>query len=105
MSHPDRRRAQRLTLQQPVCLVIGDNGHEVTALTENLSSTGVLVYADRLILEGSEVGLIVVIPAEMESESRRMWSFGKIVRVERELKEGKFAMAIRFQRFEALSQT
>jgi hypothetical protein len=86
-------------------LVIGDNGHQVPALTENLSSAGVLVYADQLIQEGSEVGLIVVMPpVETEAEGRRMWCFGRVLRVETELKEGRFGMAIGFQRFEVLSQ-
>ena len=42
MSDPDRRRAQRIALQQSVSLVIGNGGYEVPAITENLSSAGVL---------------------------------------------------------------
>jgi len=105
MSDPDRRRAPRIALQQAVSLVIGNDGHEVAAITENLSSAGVLLYADQLIREGSEVGLILVVPAaEAETEGKWMWCFGKVLRVENELKEGKFGMAIGFQRFEVLSQ-
>jgi PilZ domain len=78
--------------------VIGNGGHEVPAITENLSSAGVLLYADQLIREGSEIGLILVVP------SKSIWCFGKVLRVEKELKEGKFGMAIGFQRFEVLSQ-
>ena len=105
MSDPDRRRAPRIALQQAVSLVIGNGGHEVPAITENLSSAGVLLYADQLIREGSEIGLILVVPAaEPEAEGKWMWCFGKVLRVERELKEGKFGMAIGFQRFEVLSR-
>ncbi len=105
MSDPDRRRAPRIALQQAVSLVIGNGGHEVPAITENLSSAGVLLYADRLIREGSEIGLILVVPAaEAEAEGKSMWCFGKVLRVEKVLKEGKFGMAIGFQRFEVLSQ-
>ena len=61
--------------------------------------------ADQLIREGSEVGLILVVPAaEAETEGKWMWCFGKVLRVENELKKGKFGMAIGFQRFEVLSQ-
>jgi hypothetical protein len=49
MSDPDRRRAPRIALQQAVSLVIGNGGHEVPAMTENLSSDGVLLNADQLI--------------------------------------------------------
>jgi hypothetical protein len=105
MSDPDRRRAQRIALQQFVSVVIGDDGHEVPAITENLSSAGVLLYADQLIREGSEIGLILVVPpVETEAEGKRMWCFGEVLRVEKELKEGKFGMAIGFQRFQVLSQ-
>ena len=105
MSDPDRRRAPRIGLQQAVSLVIGNGGHEVLAITENLSSAGVLLYADQLIREGSEIGLILVVPSpEPEAEGKWMWCFGKVLRVENELKEGKFGMAIGFQRYEVLSQ-
>ncbi len=105
MSDPDRRRAPRIALQQAVSLVIGNGGHEVPAITENLSSAGVLLYADQLIREGAAVGLIVVLPPiETETEGKRVWCFGKVVRVEKELKEGKFGMAIGFRRYEVLYQ-
>ncbi len=72
MSDPDRRRAQRITLKQAVSLVVGNGGREVPAITENLSSAGVLLYADQLIQEGSEIGLILVVPPlEMETEGKR----------------------------------
>jgi PilZ domain-containing protein len=104
MSDLDRRRAQRIALQQAVTVMIGNDGHEVPAITENLSSDGVLLYADQLIQEGSEIGLILVVPpVKAETEGRRMWCFGKVLRVEKELKEGKFGIAIGFQRLEVLS--
>ena len=83
-------------------LVIRNGGHEVAAITENLSSAGVLLYADQLVREGSEIGLILVVPAA-ETEAKSTWCFGKVLRVEKELKEGTFGMAIGFQRFEVLS--
>ena len=61
MSNPDRRRAQRIALKQAVCVVLGDGGCEVPAVTENFSSDGFL-YADQLIPEGSEAGLILALP-------------------------------------------
>lgn len=67
MSNPDRRRAQRIALQQVVCVVLGDGGYEVLAVTENFSSDGVLLYADQLIPEGSEAGLILALPRTAES--------------------------------------
>jgi hypothetical protein len=95
MSDPDRRRAPRIALRQTVSLVIGNGGHQVAAITENLSSAGVLLYTDQLIREGSEIGLILVVPpAEPQAAAKWLWCFGKVLRVERELNEGKFGMAI-----------
>jgi hypothetical protein len=49
--------------------------------------------------------MILVVPAvEAEAEGKWMWCFGEVLRVEKELKEGKFDIAIGFQRFERLSQ-
>lgn len=105
MFNPDRRRAQRIPLQQAVSVVIGNDGHEAPAITDNFSSAGVLLYADQLIPEGSDIGLILVVPpVEAEAEGKRMWCFGKVLRVEKELKEGRFGIAIGFQRLEVLSQ-
>jgi hypothetical protein len=58
--------------------VIGNDGHDITAIAENLSSVGVLLYVDQFIREGSEIG------------GKRMWCFGTVLRVEKELKQGKF---------------
>src|SRR5713226_2564899 len=78
MSDPDRRRAPRIALQQAVSLVIGNDGHEVAAITVNLSSAAVLLYSDQLIRAGSEVGLLLVVPAPPpEIEGKCMWCFGE----------------------------
>src|SRR5258708_27968520 len=76
MSDPDRRRAPRIALQQAVSVVIGNGGHEVPAITENLSLAGVLLYAHPLIREGSEIGLILVVPpVEVNAVGKWMWCF------------------------------
>jgi len=104
MSDPDRRRAQRIDLKQDASLVIGDGGLVIAAITENFSSAGVLLYADQLIQDGSEIGLVLVVPpTESEAKGRRMWCLGRVVRVEKQLKEKRFGLAIALQRFEELS--
>jgi PilZ domain-containing protein len=105
MSDSDRRRAQRVALRQVVSVVLGNGGYEVAAVTENLSSDGVLLYADQLIQVASEVGLILTLPPmEGETEGERVWCFGTVLRVEGELKEGKFGMAIEFHAYQLLSE-
>src|SRR5437667_234819 len=98
MSDPDRRRAQRIVLQQVLYMLVGDGDSEVLAVTDNFSANGVLLYADRLIHEGTEIGLILALPAtETDTEGKRLWCFGKVLRLEKQLKEGKFGLAIGFQ--------
>jgi hypothetical protein len=105
MSDPDRRRAQRASLRQVVSVVLGNGGYEVAAVTENLSSDGVLLYADQFIQEGSQVGLILTLPpVEGQTEGERVWCFGTVLRVQRELLEGKFGMAIEFHAYQLLSE-
>jgi hypothetical protein len=83
-------------------VVLGDGGCEVPVVTENFSSDGVLLYADQLIPEGSEAGLILALPRTEETE--RVWCFGKVLRVEKDLREGKLGIAVAFQRYQVLSQ-
>jgi len=85
-------------------VVIGNDGHEAPAITDNFSSAGVLLYADQLIPEGSEAGLLLALPRMEETEAKRVWCFGKVLRVEKELREGKFGVAVAFQRYQVLSQ-
>ena len=105
MANPDRRRTQRISLQQAVSIVLGDGGYEVRAITENVSSGGVLLYSTQFIPEGTEVGVILTLPpTEPEAEWRPTWCFGRVLRVEKELKEEMFGTAIGFYRFEMLSE-
>ena len=105
MADPDRRRSQRIGTQQVVSIVLGDGGYEITAITENVSSGGVLLYAAQFIAEGTGVGVILTLPTTgPETEWRRVWCFGKVLRLEKELKEEKFGTVIVFERYEVLSE-
>src|SRR5260370_36045997 len=44
MSNPDRRRAQRIPLQQAVPVRIGNVGYESPAITETYTSSVVILY-------------------------------------------------------------
>ena len=88
MFDPDRRRAQRIPLQQAVSVVIGNDGHEAPAITDNFSSAGVLLYADQLIPEGSEIGLILVVPP-VEAEYELTDFHAAIAHAERAGRHGK----------------
>jgi c-di-GMP-binding flagellar brake protein YcgR len=101
----ERRRSQRIPVQQSVSISLGDGGGLATAVSENISSGGAFFYSDRYISAGSEVGLILVLPREVTlGEPVRVWCVTKVVRVESQLKEGKFGVALEFLSFQVLSQ-
>lgn len=75
----------------------------MTAVSDNVSSGGALIYCDRLVSPGSEVELVIVLPLEVrQGIAVQMWCSGKVVRVEKELRDGKFGIAIQFLGFQAL---
>jgi hypothetical protein len=83
MSNPDRRRAQRIAVQQLVSVWCLETEATRSWLSlDNLSSDGVLLYADQLIRNGTQVGLIVALPpTETEAEGKRVWCLGKVLRI------------------------
>jgi len=52
---------------------------------------------------GSEVILVLMLPLELtQGVAVQVWCSGQVRRIERELKEGKFGMAIEFLTVQAL---
>jgi hypothetical protein len=93
----ERRRSERFPIHQHLLINLGNGGHEVAAFSENISSEGAFVYCERFIAAHTQVSLIVALPTETtQSESVRVWCGGKFVRVEPQLKEGKFGIALEF---------
>jgi hypothetical protein len=82
---------------------LGNGGGVVTATSDNVSSGGALFYCDRFISRGSDVALVIVLPLEItQGKLIQGWCSGKVVRVEKELKDGKFGIAIEFTTFQLM---
>jgi hypothetical protein len=93
----DRRRSKRISVQQAVSITLGISGGVVTAISDNVSSGGALFYCDRFISPDSDVGLAISLPLEItHGKAVQVWGLGKVLRVEKELKDGKFGIAIEF---------
>ena len=93
----ERRRSERFPIHQHLSINLGNGGHEVAAFSENISSEGAFVYCERFIAAHTQVSLSVALPTERtQSESVRVWCGGQVVRVEPQLKEGKFGIALEF---------
>lgn len=99
----DRRRSKRVSVQQAATITLGNGGGVATAVSDNVSSGGLLFYCDRFISPGSEVNLVVVLPLELtQGVAVQVFCSGKVRRVEKELREGKFGIAIEFLTVQAL---
>jgi hypothetical protein len=96
----ERRGNPRIAVQQQVSISLG-NGGDITGITENISRGGAFLYCDRFILLGTKLRLLLVLPEEMnESGSVQASCLSKIVRLENQLKEGKFGIALEFLNIE-----
>jgi len=93
---PDRRANPRIAVQQQISISLG-NGGDITGITENISRRGAFLYCDRFILLGTKLRLLLVFPEEMnDSGSIQASCLSRVVRLEDQLKEGKFGMALEF---------
>jgi len=101
----ERRRSQRFPIHQYLLIRLGNGGHEISAFSENISSGGTFVYCERFIAAHTQVSLIVALPTEAtHGESVRVWCGSQVVRVEPQVKEGKFGIALEFLNLQVLPQ-
>lgn len=88
-------------MQQTVSLTLGNGGGVVTAVCVNVSASGALVLCDRFLAPGSMISSVLVLPVEV-GVGVEAWCSGRVVRVEPELRDGKFATALQFQNFQTV---
>jgi PilZ domain len=99
----DRRQSKRVSVQQTVSITLGNGGGVVTAISDNLSSGGALFYCDRFISSNSNVGLVITLPLGITHEKTvQVWCLGKVLRVEKEVTDGKFGIAVQFTTLQVL---
>jgi c-di-GMP-binding flagellar brake protein YcgR len=99
----ERRRHHRVAVQQIVSLTsstcTGDRG----ALTEDISLGGVLVRTNSCVAEGSEISLVVVLPAAITRTSEvNVLCRGRVLR--REEHGTRAVVAVEFSDYEPLPQ-
>lgn len=100
----ERRRSQRFLIHQHLLINLGNGGQEIAAFSENISSWGAFVYCERFIAAHTQVSVIVALPKEATHETVRVWYGSQVVRVEPQLKEGKFGIALEFLNLHVLPQ-
>jgi c-di-GMP-binding flagellar brake protein YcgR len=90
----ERRSGQRTSVQVPVS-VKAPSGQVATAgVTRDLSAGGIFLYTDSRIREGSELEVVLILPAEItKSEKQWVCCQASVVRVEVGQEEGSFGVA------------
>jgi hypothetical protein len=90
LSPSEPRRSTRYRLDLPVTVRLGDT--QMSARSENISETGILLSSDFLILQGASVELAVHLTDALEMGAS-LTARGKVLRVNPKM-SGGFAMAI-----------
>ena len=99
----ERRRQDRVAAQQIVSLISSTCSGDTGALTEDISLGGVLVRTNSCVAEGSEVSLVVVLPAAITRTSEvHVLCSGRVLR--REERGTRAVVAVEFSYYEPLSK-
>lgn len=102
---PERRSRQRIPARVPVKVKAKEGTLETTGYTRDLSATGIFLYTDSQISEGSELEMVLILPAELtQGEKRWVCCQASVVRVENAGAGGKFGVAANLRSVEVLPE-
>jgi len=105
LSKSERRSKQRFPVQLPVSLRCEQGALQEATQTRDLSTSGLFMYTNSRIEQGSELELILVLPPEITFSDRRwVCCQASVVRVEDTGKEGNFGVAAVIKRFDVLPE-
>ena len=103
-SKSERRLQTRVETRQPVT-VKSAGGIELTGHTRDLSSSGIFLYLDSKIAAGTEMEMILILPAELtQGEKRWVCCQASVVRVEEGGKDGQVGVAARVRSMDFLPE-
>lgn len=96
-----RRRHERIAVSLPATITAGS--HTLPASTRDISVSGLFVFTDAPLREGSDVEIILTLPEELGFVGSEMiCCHGKIVRTE--LDQGRCGIGASIERFQAFPQ-
>ncbi|MGA8490003.1 MAG: PilZ domain-containing protein [Terriglobales bacterium] len=103
-TNSDRRSRQRI----PACTgvsILSSQGQPATGITRDLSMTGIFLYADSEILVGSELEMVLMLPAQLtDGEKRWVLCQASVIRVEPGGEDGRFGVAARIRSMASLPE-
>ena len=106
MSDPksERRSRQRVPVRVGVS-IRSPQGEPATGYTRDLSTSGIFLYADSEILVGSELEMVLMLPAQLtQGEKRWVCCHASVVRVEPGGEDGRFGVAASIRSIAALPE-
>jgi len=103
---PEKRQARRYPMQMPVTVQVKNGSvHEAACQTRDVSESGMFLYTDSDLHEGSEIEIVAMLPPEItQSESAWVCCHARVVRVEQPDGEGQQGIAAVIERYAVLPQ-
>jgi hypothetical protein len=105
------RKAQRFIIEEPVSARWTNGGlHEVSGQTRDVSTAGLFFYAEFAPDNGSQIEVMVTLPAKVTgSEARTVLCRGRVVRVEAVDEEAaakaKYGVAVEMFSYEVVGES
>jgi|ERR1700737_251554 hypothetical protein len=100
----ERRSGRRVPVRVPVSIKSKDRGAETSGFTRDLNMSGVFLYTDSHISEGSELEIVLILPSEL-TQGKKQWVCcrASVVRVEHKA-GGEFGVAASIHNLEMLPE-
>lgn len=100
----DRRSRQRIPASVPVSIKAPSGNLQITGQTRDLSTSGIFLYTNSHISEGSELEMVLILPPELtQGEKRWVCCHASVVRVE-EKTDGNFGVAASIRNIDILPE-
>jgi len=101
---PDKRARSRVRVDVPVFIKTAHEATQISAVTRDLSATGVFLYSEKHIEQGSKLEVVLILPAEL-GFGEKQWACcqASVVRVE-DGGSGKFGVAATIDRLDLLPE-
>ena len=100
----ERRAGTRLATSIPATLKSKQTAQELAAVTRDLNTSGVFLYTDQRIAEGSKLEIVLILPAEL-GLGEKQWACcqASVIRVE-DNGGSKFGVAATIDRLDVLPE-
>jgi len=100
----ERRSQDRIPVEIPVS-IRSSQGESTAGLTRDLSMTGIFLYTDGQILEGSELEMVLMLPPQFTNgEKQWVCCQASVVRVEASGEQGKIGVAANIRTIASLPE-